>query len=52
MTEYQWKVVLALCRLVLKIEERTNDDNHEWFDIHVSNDRIILNEALNREGHK
>lgn len=48
MTEWQWKVILALIRLILKIEERTNDDNHEWFDAGVAEDRSILQEALER----
>lgn len=46
MTEKQWQVILALCRLVLKIEQRTNDDTDEWFDISVANDRAILEEAV------
>lgn len=49
MTDYQWQVVLALIRLVLKIEARTNDDNDEWIDINVSKDRSILEEVLKGE---
>ena len=49
MTEYQWEVILALSRLVIKIEAQTNDDNHEWFDINAANDIATLKEALERD---
>jgi len=40
--------MLAIIRIVLKIEARTNDDNHEWFDSQVSTDRGLLEQAINR----
>ena len=46
MTSWQWKVILALCRLLLKVEERTNEDNDEHIDIGVSEDIAILHEAI------
>lgn len=44
-----YKVVMALSRLVLKIEQQTNDDDNEWFDINAMNDTAILKEALKGE---
>ena len=46
MTSWQWQVILALIRVVLKLETRTNDDDNEWFDIQVSQDRALLEEAI------
>lgn len=43
------EVISALIRVVLKIEERTNNDNHEWFDIATASDCSLLREALKRE---
>lgn len=42
-------VIFALIRLVLVIEARTNDDNHEWFDVQVAKDCSTLREALKAE---
>lgn len=34
----QSDVMAAIIRLVLELEQRTNRDNHEFFDLQVSND--------------
>lgn len=45
MTNWQWSIVCALIRVVLRLESRTN---HEYTDIEISNDCSLLNEALER----
>lgn len=49
MTDWQWQVVIALCRAVVRIEGRTNDDNHESFDMQQMKDISTLQEAIDRE---
>ena len=45
-----YKVVIALSRLVIKIEGMTNDNTNEFFDIHAMKDISQLKNYLEKHG--
>ena len=46
MTDWQWRVIMALVRIVLSIL-----DTQSWTHFHSIEDELLLREAIRREGN-